>query len=169
MVSRLSIVVRTAIVLVGLLVVLGGFVARAFEEMYGAGIDSEIGVRADGTAVIYDIIDTDASYQVEDVDEATAVVYRIQNDSEARTEVFRGTPDDAHAYYLEQTRVLVFEGPQEEAEAWDEARHEDRESMLIPNLVIATGVLIVGAGLVIGWRRTPTHGTDTPVHTAQET
>jgi len=154
--STLSWSRRITIVVVGGLLLLGGSFARAIEDTYGGTTESEHVVVGDGTLEIYDILDEGAHrYEIEEVDDSTSVVFEIL-DTGDRLEAFRGSPDAAEAFELEaesQSRVLAYSGPRDEALAWDEARAAEDKNYLIPNLVIGAGILLIVAGILLGWRR----------------
>ncbi len=153
---------RVLVVAAGAVVLLGGSVARAIEETYGGTTPSEHVEREDGTMAIYDIVDDGGdAHEIEEIDESTSVVYTFAPETGDPIEVFRGSHDEAQAWKNAadaETRVLVFEGPRDEALAWDQARTEAGRNMMIPNLIIAAGVLLILAGLGLGWRRQPNRG-----------
>jgi hypothetical protein len=147
------------IVVVGTLVMLGGFAARSIEDTYGGTIPSELVERADGTWAVYDFLDERAEvYEIEEIDESVSVVYGFAEDTGDPIEVFRGAHDEAQAWKDAadaESRELVFEGPRDEALAWEQARTDAGKNMLIPNLIVVAGVVIILAGLALGWRRQP--------------
>ncbi len=151
--SRIPLKARAAVVVIGGIVLLAGLAARSLEEEHGAGIDGEMLERDDGTVAIYDFVELDADYEIVELDETSAAVYETPFDSNTRTEVFRGTHDEASEWWEAKRKVLVFDGPRAEALAWDEARHEAAEDMLVPNLITGAGALILLAALFGGWSR----------------
>jgi len=111
-------------------------------------------ITRDGTTVaIYNLPDGARTHKIQEIDDATSVVYAgVRTDT--LIEVFRGTRHEVDQWVnTRTTRVLVFEGPADEALAWDEARREAGRNMLVPNLIIAAGLVILAAGLTLGWAR----------------
>ena len=155
--SRISWPKRVVIVVVGAVVLLGGSFARAIEETYGGTTPGESVQREDGTMAIYDLLDEQADrYEIQEVDESVAVVFAIPAETGELIEVYRGTHDEARAWKNAaeaETRLLVFEGPHDEAMAWEQARQDAGKNMLVPNLIVVGGVVIILAGLALGWTR----------------
>ena len=154
--SRISWPKRIMIIVAGGVVLLAGSMARALEQEYGGtNIESEHIAGDEGTMAIYDLPDGGRSHEVQEIDASTSVVY-AGIDTDTLVEVFRGTNDEAEQWVNAHTiRLLVFEGPVDEAIAWDEARQEAGKNMLIPNLIISAGLVILAAGLTFGWGRKP--------------
>jgi hypothetical protein len=139
---------RVTLIVVGAVLVLGGWAGRSIQEEYG-GTDYESVVRDDGTMAIYEPDAANVTFEIEEVDDSTAEVYAIPNDGGERDLVFSGTPARATDFYESRGKVLVFEGSQTEADAWLEA-NEERASVLVPNMVIAVGVALIIARLATG-------------------
>ena len=91
---------------------------------------------------------------VEPIASAWAVVY-FSDDGETQTELFRGSEEEAHAYYDAETTYVAFVGTEAEAEAWMQARQDAATDLWPANLTMAAGALIILAGLGLGWRRPP--------------
>ena len=115
-------------------------------------------ITRDGTTVaIYNLPDGARTHTIQEIDDATSVVYAgVRTDT--LIEVFRGTRHEVDQWVnTRTTRVLVFEGPADEALAWDEARREAGRNMLVPNLIIAAGLVILAVGMTLGWARKSRH------------
>ncbi len=87
-------------------------------------------------------------------------VFFSTDEGETRTEVFRGNEEEAHAFYDTKTTYVAFTGTEAEAQAWEQARHEESINLLPANLTIAAGAVIILAGLGLGWRRRPEQPAD---------
>jgi len=144
-------------VVVGAVVLLVGFAARELENVYGGTTPGEFVEQADGTASIYDLLETAGDgHEIQEIDESVSAVYAFAADTGAPVEVFRGTHHEAQAWMVVAdagTRVLVFEGNRAEALAWDQARTDAGKKMLVPNSIIVVGGALVVVGSVVGWRR----------------
>jgi len=147
---------RIIVLVVGALVVLGGFAARDFEENAALGRipGGEEGMLEDGTWVRWEVVGDQAVYETEEIGDGLMAVFMIVPDGDTRQEVFRGNPDAAHAYVIGETRVVVFEGTKAELDAWVEAEYDKVVDMTAADAAIGIGVLLIATSLVIGRRPT---------------
>lgn len=153
--SRFSRSIRVVIIVVGVVVVFAGLMGRALEQEYpdAEGAADEIAMLEDGSWVAYQVVESGSSYEVGSVDESTYVVYEIPNDTDSRTEVYRGTEDGAHEFMVASTRAIVFDGTRSEVLARQEAEREAARNMTIPNVTIIVGLVVITLGIAGGWSR----------------
>jgi hypothetical protein len=139
-------------VVVGVALVLLGMAARVVAPEREFVFDDELWQdRDDGTVTIYDHIETDLVYEsVTPIDESTSAVYAFDKESGIRTEVFRGSPEEAYDFFETQTKAVVFEGTRAEAKAWVESQPDPGKDVMPSNVVIVAGVATIVIVLVSG-------------------
>ena len=110
---RLSMASKVMLVILGLLVIFGGWVAWTIEDEYGSGTNFKVQTSQDGAVIVYD------------VDE-------------------------------QGTDAMVFEGSEQEAQAYMEQRRAEGKSFVVPGVVIAVGALLL-VGALVAPRRSRKH------------
>ena len=143
-------------VVVGAIMVLVGFFARAINEEYTA-FSHEIVPLDDGAVAVFES-DREGDWpmwEVEVDESATdrAVVYRLASEGAVPEEVFVGTPDEAAAWALTRGRSPLFEGTESEAADWVRDQEDAAENGWTPVILIVGGAVVALAGISTGFRQ----------------
>ena len=150
--SRFSVGARIGVLLIGAVISLAGLMARAFAEEHHLH-DYETVDRGNGTVVVYQTDGPEPPlFEIELSPEGRAIVYALVADQEPDP-VFSGTLEAAEQWVLAGGREPVFFGDRQAAAAWVQEQEEAEGSLLVPNLLVAGGVIIALLSLVLGWQR----------------
>lgn len=137
-------VARFVTVAVGVLVVLGGLLAWALEDEYGAG-DAPGGateMRPDGNVIVWDIRPREF-LEIQPTDDGRWLVLERDPTTEETTVKFDAASEEDAQRFVEQQATVVFSGTQEEVDAWLEQRDAEYENFWIPGLIIAIGAIMI--------------------------
>ena len=156
--TGLPVSARVALVVVGLLLVLGGWFARGI-FLESAGWAGERMANPDGTVSYWDPegpMDENYAIRAEDGSEYSgtgpAFVWIIGRGGEGIEPVFEGsTADEADAFIASQGEVF-FTGSPAEADAWAQAKREEQRSSVsrVPSVTIIAGAASIVVGLLPG-------------------